>query len=542
MSRAVDDFLKGFDETRFPKDFLDCYELLECLADNFPNETYLVRNKSTDDLEIAKCYLDKSLLSHDSESTLLKSLYHKGLPRFAGEYENDAMLCVVREYIKGIPLNELISESPLSESEALPMIIQLCDILTYLHGQNPPVIHRDIKPQNIIMSKDGTVRLIDFGISRTYNANAKRDTVFYGTQDFAPPEQYGFAQTDNRADIFSLGVVIAYLLTGETETAGAISKLENPRLIRILRKCTAFAPEKRYKSADALKSALFHMDGRFQKSIKKMLVGSVLCIAFLCAGFGIGRYTDFFSNTLEPPVGVIFEEPMIERAVRVQLGKEEDELITREELLTITEVFIFGKDLIAKDEEEINKESQRLFDNNQMAGGSIRSLKDLTMLPNLKNVCLAMQEIMDISPLAELQRLEKVTLKNNPISDISPLGGMVNLVRVSFYATNVSNLSPLASCPRLVEIDVGKSLVGSLTAFQDIRSLERLDLQDTTLDTLSGVEAFPRLRFIQAAVIGDGDLSPLLSLPYLTDVVLGDDMRPAGDKIAPEAEFEIAYR
>ncbi len=72
----------------------------------------------------------------------------------------------------------------------------MCDILNYLHSQNPPIIHRDIKPQNVIVDERGRVTLIDFGISRMYDAGARADTLCFGTRHYAAPEQYGFAQTD----------------------------------------------------------------------------------------------------------------------------------------------------------------------------------------------------------------------------------------------------------------------------------------------------------------------------------------------------------
>ncbi len=88
------------------------------------------------------------------------------------------------------------------------------------------MIHRDIKPQNIIMDKTGRIKLIDFGISRVFQESAKNDTVYFGTKEFSPPEQYGFSQTDNRSDIFSFGVVLCWLLTGEAniEKAPAASE------------------------------------------------------------------------------------------------------------------------------------------------------------------------------------------------------------------------------------------------------------------------------------------------------------------------------
>ena len=83
--------------------------------------------------------------------------------------------------------------------------------------------------------------MIDFGISRVYDETAETDTVCFGTRHFAAPEQYGFSQTDARADIFSAGVLLGFLLTGETNSSSARSRIKNPRLRKIVEKCTAFA-------------------------------------------------------------------------------------------------------------------------------------------------------------------------------------------------------------------------------------------------------------------------------------------------------------
>ena len=113
------------DDTGFPEDFLEHYELLECLSFKRESETYYVKDKLTGEYGVAKCYVDKSILSRNSEGCILRSLRHKGLPRFLGEYENDEMLCVVREYVQGRTLMERLEESPMTEAEAFLLFSSL---------------------------------------------------------------------------------------------------------------------------------------------------------------------------------------------------------------------------------------------------------------------------------------------------------------------------------------------------------------------------------------------------------------------------------
>lgn len=120
------------------------------------------------------------------------------------------------------------------------MLKQLCECLKILHAQK--IIHRDIKPSNVMLTENETVKLIDFSISRIAKENKENDTDFLGTKGYAPPEQFGFGQTDARSDIYSLGVTIQKIL-GENYDG---------YLKKILSKCTELDPAKRYQSVEEI--------------------------------------------------------------------------------------------------------------------------------------------------------------------------------------------------------------------------------------------------------------------------------------------------
>lgn len=541
VKTAVNDILNAFDDSAYPSGFLKKYVQLECLACSHGTETFLVKQKIDGKLYVAKCY-DKNLYPFVHESDILKSLHHSSLPVFADEFQNDMMVCIVREYIVGKPLEQYITESSLTKKDVVDICVQLCDILIYLHGQEKPVIHRDIKPQNIIVKPGGKISLIDFDISRVYHSDAKTDTQFFGTREFAPPEQYGFSQTDHRTDIYSLGMVMGWMLTGEIGAKDVLNKLGHDRLASIYKKCTAFSPENRFTSAAKLKTALIHIDGDYKKTAMGRIAVILSCMVFLCAGFFIGRYTNFLSDALNSHAGVTFEEQMIEQSVRLQLGKTADEIITEDDLRSVTGLYIFGDSLIAKTEEELHTEANRLFENNYMKEGYIRSLSDLRKMPNLKQIIISMQKITDISPLAALKNLEVVDLKNNPITDISTLGELKFLKRACLFDTRITDLSPLASCPMLYELDAGKLPIRSPAAFDGLDHLKNLKLYETTVDTLVGIEDLKQIKFFEVTGVIDGDLTPLLLLQNLENVVLDEDMRQAAEKIADRMKFTISYR
>jgi serine/threonine protein kinase len=144
------------------------------------------------------------------------------------------------------------------EASILDISLQLCNILTYLHNLEPPVIHRDIKPNNIILGDDGNIHLIDFGISRKYSESALKDTEKIGTEGFMPPEQYGYRQTDCRADIYSMGILLCWLLTGQRNPDELAAPITGD-IITIIQKCTAFAPDNRYSTVDLVKTDLLQI-------------------------------------------------------------------------------------------------------------------------------------------------------------------------------------------------------------------------------------------------------------------------------------------
>jgi len=243
---------ESFDENVLPDDIKDRFHFLELLASNDLSDTYLLLNKNTNKRFVLKRFHHTEL---HSESELLRGMEHPGLPKFEPHIMDSDKLFTLREYIEGISLDEFLYENPdVSADVIIRIMIDICDIVDLLHSQPVPVIHRDIKPSNIILSiNELCVTLIDFGISRKYNARSGKDTVIVATQGFSPPEQYGFAQTDCRTDIYSIGAVIRYCFTGTTDRS---MKIPDKELERIIEKCTALAPEARYQSISALKKAI----------------------------------------------------------------------------------------------------------------------------------------------------------------------------------------------------------------------------------------------------------------------------------------------
>ncbi len=148
---------------------------------------------------------------------------------------------VTGEFISG---KNLLATN-LDEKQILRAMVQLCTALDCIHGLG--IVHRDIKPSNILIDEDGNIRLIDFEAARFVSSDKDKDTCYLGTDGFAPPEQYGFSQTDFRSDIYAAGQTMKILL-------GSLSA--KARYAKIIKKCSAFDPDKRYQTARELFAAL----------------------------------------------------------------------------------------------------------------------------------------------------------------------------------------------------------------------------------------------------------------------------------------------
>ena len=171
------------------------------------------------------------------------------LPQVIEVAEKGGRVAVLEEYIQGDTVAELLEGALFTPREVRQIIRQLCQGLWVLHAMG--AVHRDIKPENVILRDTGAV-LIDFDASRIYKSTQENDTQVLGTTGYAAPEQYGISQTDGRADIYSLGVLMNVMLTGKHPS----TILAGGRMGRIILRCTMMNPEKRFQTTQHLMNAL----------------------------------------------------------------------------------------------------------------------------------------------------------------------------------------------------------------------------------------------------------------------------------------------
>jgi serine/threonine protein kinase len=202
------------------------------------------------------------------EAIILSRLEHRNLPKVIDFFEEGKDSLLVMEFIWGQSLEKRLkaANAPLLESEVLRWAIQLCEVLDYLHNQNPPIIFRDLKPSNVMVTNEGLIKLIDFGIARTYKVGKKRDTVAMGSENYAAPEQWGKGQTDGRSDVYSLGATMYHLLANVPPTPAFLPSPPLPlrtynaalskKTLKLVAKAMEREREKRYRAAQEMRQVL----------------------------------------------------------------------------------------------------------------------------------------------------------------------------------------------------------------------------------------------------------------------------------------------
>ena len=476
---------------------------------------------------------------------------------------------MLREYVPGETLSQLAKEQTFTEEEVIRIGLQLCDQLHALHSMTPPVIHRDIKPQNVVLRPDGTAVLIDFGIARV-RTEKDADTVAFGTQGFSPPEQYGFSQTDARSDIYSLGILLYWLLHRATKvTQNSRSALE-----KVITRCVFFDPDKRFDNVEQVRRALLAAKPEARKKRKRLITVAV-CLLLALISCGV-----FFSARARQRA-VLFSQPLIEQAVRANLGLSDTAPITKDMLEQVTALYIVA-DAAYPDADSFYPAINRWYAEGKPTRGAITDLNDLAAMPNLEQVCIVAQELTDISALAELPKLNKVELKHNYLTDISVLAGMDHLTYVGINDNPVRDISPLAACPNLAFLDLcdvrsyepsviaqlgnfnsldisnptesyryldGKSILDlrlawsgldDLHCLDHVTRLERLEIDHTAVSDLSPLALHKGLKVLKLAGLPVTDLSVLLELPQLEEVYISEELRPAAEALGP-VPFSFVY-
>ncbi len=328
-----------------------------------------VRKDVTDNFEVVR----QGLIT---ETNLLKKLKHPNLPSIIDIIDTDETFLIVMDFIEGVTLSVYLEDNgPQPQEKVIGWASQLCDVLSYLHSRENPIIFRDIKPGNVMLKPNGDIVLIDFGIAREYKNQNSTDTVYLGTQGYAAPEQFGgHGQTDARTDIYCLGATMYHLLTGHNPSEPPYEMYPirhwneslSSGLEDIILKCTQKNPDDRFQNCEELQYELTHyqeLDKEYQKKERKQiltfatfLTASVFCL-FMALFFDnkaelikTNTYDNFMSRaSLEENVEVASEDYL--KAIELNPEKSEayvsllermldDDVFTEEESIIIRNILL----------------------------------------------------------------------------------------------------------------------------------------------------------------------------------------------------------
>lgn len=531
-----DDFIRQFQsalgETPLPERVVSHLWPESCLSHNDNGEVWLLRDAEGKRFILKIDKTGRRDLAGEFE--LLRRLPPelKGkVPEAADYFEEEGVRYLIRTWLPGCSLSQIQEkEGAFSPEQCVQVGKALCLLLEQIHGMELPVIHRDIKPENVILSPAGEPCLIDFDIAREYKSGQEADTVFMGTRCTAAPEQYGYAQTDERTDLYALGVTLRYMLTGSYEPA-ALERADCPeRLKRCLQKATAFSPDDRYHSAKEFYIALTG-----GKSFRRMrwLLPAAVCAAAVISGVLIwqgerpegqekpvpvaaetGEHEADISDSAKIVTDqpVIFDNVLLEQAVRAELRMPEG-VITESDFVRVERLAVVGCNVLSR-EQSFRYVIYSYVDDVPQEGephGNISDLSLLAKMPNLKELYLCGQQIEDLTPLKDLP-LRQLYLCDNKITDFTPLADISTLELLYIGNNPAKNLSPLASLSNLKELLLDSSEwddpVDSFAPLGEISQLERLSLNNR--------------------IPADGEWSPLEKLDSVQELKL---WHPPADKL-----------
>lgn len=221
------------------------YETLTTLGEQDTGKVFLVKDRRNGKIAVKKYVSVQGAMLYERLSGI-KNRYMAKVYETATDEQKGI---VVEEYINGVTLGKYLEERRiLNPAEVCHMMRQLCEALAQIHENG--IVHRDLSPENIMISEDGIVKLIDFGIARTVKEDKGKDTAILGTVGYAAPEQFGFTQSDERTDIYALGVLMNVMLTGQLP--GQQTDWQGMPLGAVIQKCLEIDPNKRFQKVSQL--------------------------------------------------------------------------------------------------------------------------------------------------------------------------------------------------------------------------------------------------------------------------------------------------
>lgn len=480
-----------------PEDMQEHWTVYECLKESEDSSTFLVKETATGILCVLKWGRNRQTEFLRNEMEIMKKMADRklsGIPKAYRIFEENGEVYLVREYIEGMSLAQMVlQKGGISEAEICRISRKICQTAEQFQNPDEPMIHRDIKPENIVVTPGGEVVFIDFGTMRSYKKDGSRDTFVVGTRGTAAPEQYGYTQTDQRTDVYAIGQTMLYMVSESYEMNQLSECAVSRRMKKIIEKACSFEPDKRYGDAAQLRRAVEKCQANNRKKVYKKAgaVFGLIAAGYILAIFSPDgtvienkRIETAEQSAAEEQIQaeIIFREELIEEAVRKELGLSKTDKITASMLENVRKLRIVGKEIL--DDEDTFWGEGRHVDGKDSSFGSVRGnitdLSDLAQMVNLEELALCNQKIEDISGLKELP-LKKLYLSKNMITDFSVLLNLIDLDTLCIMENPAENLSVIGECTGILRLNIQGMNLTDIDFLKNL-SLDYLDMSNVEVE------------------------------------------------------------
>lgn len=480
-----------------PEDMQEHWTVYECLKESEDSSTFLVKETVTGILCVLKWGRNRQAEFLRNEMEIMEKMADRklsGIPKTYRIFEENGEVYLVREYIEGMSLAQMVlQKGGISEAEICRISRKICQTAEQFQNPNEPMIHRDIKPENIVVTPGGEVVFIDFGTMRSYKKDGSRDTFVVGTRGTAAPEQYGYTQTDQRTDVYAIGQTMLYMVSESYEMNQLSECAVSRRMKKIIEKACSFEPDKRYGDAAQLRRAVEKCQANNRKKVYKKAgaVFGLIAAGYILAIFSPDgtvienkRIETAEQSAAEEQIQaeITFREELIEEAVRKELGLSKTDKITASMLENVRKLRIVGKEIL--DDEDTFWGEGRHVDGKDSSFGSVRGnitdLSDLAQMVNLEELALCNQKIEDISGLKELP-LKKLYLSKNMITDFSVLLNLIDLDTLCIMENPAENLSVIGECTGILRLNIQGMNLTDIDFLKNL-SLDYLDMSNVEVE------------------------------------------------------------
>ncbi|MGE5392071.1 MAG: protein kinase domain-containing protein [Deltaproteobacteria bacterium] len=508
--------------------------------------------------------LQAAIGAFKKEASMLISLRNPALPRILDFFSRgEDRWYLVMDYIEGHTLQEEANQRGLiPEAEVLDWACQLCEILDYLHKQNPPIIFRDLKPANIMLTPQGQIKLIDFGIARHFKMGSSADTTAYGSHGFAPPEQYGENQTSPSSDVYALGATLHYLLTGIDpgknpfifEPLSKIFKV-SPALDRAIMKALELKAEDRPTN---MQEMLALLSGGTARPVSKMHAHEQVTISqdvldksdstnhvektsvkgkpdsdTPTSSMTISVGSESFVNSdLVNTMPMNADENLPKMGKNIHLNTPIDDNRsgkpavkkpgkTRNIIIAICLLI----SLISGGAYAYKQSTKLVFHDAALENGVRKAINKpsgqiyRSDVKKIRELLLDGKGITNISALKNFSNLEKLSLGHNKIKDISALSGLTSLQYLDLRNNQINNINALSGLTDLQDLNLISNKISDISVLSNLNNLKKLSLSYNQLNDISALSGLINLKTLLLSdnMIGDiSSLSGLTNLNYLS--------------------------